>query len=105
MPIHPIDEPSRLRVETNVAGKWVNLEDTDYRHNEYKRNQQTEPRRKYVLEPLPGTEPQQLEPESIQTDAAPVEDKEITKALKKDLNKRGPPEVKTPKPKTKKTLD
>ena len=106
MPIHPIDGQSLLRVETNVGGEWVDLESTDYRQKEYKRNQQTEGRRKYVVEPMPGTvyEP---EPEPVVTDAAqvPPVDKELDKAIQQDLNKRGLPVVKTFKPKAKITLD
>ena len=86
MPIHPTDEPSYLRVETNVGGQWVNLEDTDQRAKNYAHNQQREGRRRYVLEPLPGTEPKQ-------PDAAPVEDVEpndkLDKAMNEDLRKRG----------------
>ena len=37
MPIHPIDGKPLIRVETNVGGELVDLEDTDYRHKEYKR--------------------------------------------------------------------
>ena len=86
MPIHPTDEPSYLRVETNVGGEWVNLEDTDQRAKNYAHNQQREGRRRYVLEPLPGTQPKQ-------PDAAPVEDVEpndkLDKAMNEDLRKRG----------------
>ena len=116
MPIHPIDEPSLLKVETNVGGEMVDLENTDYRSQQYKRNQQTEPRRRYVVEPLPGTEPKVDEP--TQPDVAPVEmSDELQKALNKDLSKRGvsmspqaatkPKDVKLniPKPKSKSTID
>tara|TARA_B100001057_G_scaffold55413_1_gene49257 strand:- start:280 stop:480 length:201 start_codon:yes stop_codon:yes gene_type:complete len=43
----------------------------------------------------------------FQTDAAPVPpvDEQLDKAIKKDLSKRGLPEVKIPKPKTKKALN
>ena len=87
MPISPIDGESRLRVETNVGGKWVNLEDTEQRAKDYARNQQREGGyRRYVVEPLPGTEPKQ-------PDAAPVEDVEpndkLDKAMNEDLRNRG----------------
>lgn len=89
MPISPIDEPSYLKVETNVGGEWVNLEDTDQRAKDYARNQQREGRRRYVLEPLPGTEPTQ----PIQPDAASVVEVEpndkLDKAMNEDLRKRG----------------
>ena len=99
--IHPIDEQPRIRVETNVGGKIVDLEAIDYREQEYKRNQQTEPRRRYVLEPLPGTEPT---PTPTSTDAAPVVDEKLTKALKDDLSNRGLPEIKIPKPEPRNNL-
>ena len=108
MPFHSIDGKPLIRVETNVGGKIVDLESTDFRHQEYKRNQQTEPRRRYVMEPLPGTEP---EPEPTPpTDAAPVEvNDELQAAINEDLRKRGvsnkPKPVKIPKPKSKTTLD
>ena len=107
MPIHPIDGKPLIKVETNVGGEWVDLEDSNYRKNQYKRNQQTEGRLRYVVEPLPGTVPEptpEPTPEPVEPTAAPV-DKELTKALKKDLSKRGLPEVKTPKTRNKKTLD
>ena len=107
MPIHnrDNDEP-KMKVITNVGGDWVNLESTDFRHREYKRNQQTEPRRKYVMEPLPGTEPEPTpEPEG-----SPVEvTDELQQAMNEDLRKRGvsnkPKQIKIQKPKPKTTLD
>ena len=108
MPIHPIDGKPLIRVETNVGGNIVDLESSDFREKEYKRNQQTEPRRKYVMEPLPGTEP---EPEPTpNTDAAPVEvSDDLQAAINEDLRKRGvsnkPKQIKIQKPKPKTTLD
>lgn len=101
MPIHPIDEKSFLKVETNVGGEWVNMEDTDFRKREYQRNQQTEPRRRYVMEPLPNTDAE----ESTEPDSAPVEmTDEMEKVIKEDLRKRGvsnrPSNIKIPKPKS-----
>ena len=49
MPIHPIDGKPLITVKPNVGGKWVDLESTDYREKEYKRNQQIEGRRKYEV--------------------------------------------------------
>ena len=106
MPIHPIDGKPRIRVETRVGDEWVNMEDTDFREKQYKRNQQTETRRRYVMEPLPETEPK---PQSSPiTDASPVEvSDELKQAINEDLRKRGvsnkPKQIKIqpPKPKTK----
>ena len=100
MPIHPTDEPSRLKVVTNIGGEMVDLESTDYREKEYKRNQQTEARRKFVMEPLPGTQP----PPS-KSSSSPVQmTDEMEKVINEDLRKRGvsnkPKIVKPQKPKT-----
>ena len=109
IPIHPIDGKSFLKVETRVGDEWVDLESSDYREKEYKRNQQTEPRRRYVMEPLPGKNTDAEE--STEPECAPVEmSDELQKALNKDLSKRGvskPKDVKLniPKPKSKSTID
>ena len=108
MPIHPIDKESFLKVETNVGGEWVDLESSDYREKEYKRNQQTEPRRKFVMEPLPWTGPETDAPTSTEPECAPVEmTDEMEKVINEDLRKRGvsnkPSTIKIPKPKSKKS--
>ena len=79
----------------------VDLESTDYREKEYKRNQQTEARRKFVMEPLPGTEP----PSTPKPSSSPVVmTDEMEKVINEDLRKRGvsnkPKIVKPQKPKT-----
>ncbi|MDA7437523.1 hypothetical protein N8463_02760 [Synechococcus sp. AH-601-P06] len=87
MPIHPTDEPSYLKVETNVGGEWVNLEDTEQRAKDYARNQQREGGyRRYVVEPLPGTQPKQ--PDAAQVEEVEPNDK-LDKAMNEDLRKRG----------------
>ena len=86
MPIHPIDEPSYLRVETRYGNDTVDLEDTDYRAKEYGRNQQREPRPRYVMQPPGSVAPV----DNKNTDAEPAEpDQELEKAMNEDLRKRG----------------
>ncbi|WP_413441250.1 hypothetical protein [Synechococcus sp. MIT S1220] len=102
MPIHPIDGKPIIRVETRVGDEWVDLEATDYREKEYGKNQQREPRRRFVLEPLPGTEAPQTQ--TAEPEPAPVEvSGDMEKAMNEDLRKRGlanrPKTVKPPKPK------
>ena len=111
MPIHnrDNDEP-KMKVVTNVGGEWVDLEATDFRHREYKRNQQTEPRVKYVVQPLPGQFNNQPPTQTDEPEDSPVEvDDELQAAIKEDLRKRGvsnkPKEIKIQKPKPKTTLD
>jgi hypothetical protein len=108
MPIHNNDGETFLKVETRLGDDWVNMEDTDFRKRESQRNQQTELRRRYVMEALPGTEPKADAPTSTEPECAPVEmSDEMEKAIKDDLRKRGvsnkPQTIKIPKPKTMKS--
>lgn len=87
MPISPIDGESRLRVETRMGDEWVNLEATDQRAKNYARNQQREGGyRRYVVEPLPGTQPNK--PDAAQVEEVEPNDK-LDKAMNEDLRKRG----------------
>ena len=86
MPIHPIDEKSYLKVETNVGGEMVDLESTDYREQQYRRNQQKEPRPRYVMVP-PGVMNQEPDVAPVQEKTEP--DEALTKAINEDLRKRG----------------
>ena len=87
MPIHGIDKEPTMKVLTRYGDDTVDLEETDYRHQQYMRNQQTEPRTRYVMQP-PGV----AAPAIKKADATPVEpDEKLEKAMNEDLRKRGLP--------------
>ena len=96
MPIHGLMKP--LPRSTNVGGEMVDLESTDYREQQYRRNQQTEARPRYVMVP-PGVMNQEPDVAPVSEPTEP--DEALTKAINEDLRKRGV----SSKPKKTKTTD
>lgn len=95
----PIDNSGEglIRVETNVGGEFVNLEDTNFREWQYGRNQQREPRidrlnRQAVEasqsapeEQVEAPKPRKKRRTKAQIEADKKRDQKLTEAHEKDL--------------------
>lgn len=75
----PIDQnyEGNIRVETNVGGDIVNLEETEFRSWQYGRNQQREPRRERLQRDAEASQAQQ---QAAEPSKPPAKRKRRTKA-------------------------